>query len=137
MTAAIVGVHGIGNFRRGETSGEAAETLRRVWHTNLATALRRAGAGGPAPEVSVAYYADLLRKPGRQGAGDDLDDLDPSETEFVRQWLEAFDLPAGVVAGESTVEVRQAVETSPACASSARPPPGGSSRSSAGRSPPT
>ncbi|WP_331769784.1 hypothetical protein OG948_39325 (plasmid) [Embleya sp. NBC_00888] len=109
MMATIVGVHGIGNFRRGETPGEAARTLGRVWRTHLATALHRAG--GPAPEVSVAYYADLLRKPGRQGAGDDLDDLDASEAEFARRWLDVFDIPTGLPAGESTVEVRQAVET--------------------------
>lgn len=111
MTQAIVGVHGIGNFRRGETPTEAARTLGRIWHTHLTTALHRAGVGDPAPEVSVAYYADLLRRPGRQGAGDDLDDLDHAEAEFARQWLDAFDLPTGIAAGESTVEVRQAVET--------------------------
>ncbi|MFJ8743266.1 hypothetical protein ACIRL2_28280 [Embleya sp. NPDC127516] len=111
MTAAIVGVHGIWNRRRGETPEQAAETLSRIWATHLATALRRAGGGASPPDVSVAYYADLLVKSGRQGAGDDLDHLDPSETEFAHQWLDTFDLPRGVAAGESTVEVRQAVET--------------------------
>ncbi|MET7301205.1 hypothetical protein [Embleya sp. NPDC005575] len=111
MTQAIVGVHGIWNFRRGETPGQAAENLARVWHTGIATALRRAGVSGPPPGLSVAYYADLLRKPGRQGTGGDLDDLDPFEAEFARRWMGELDLPAGVAAGQATVEVRQAVET--------------------------
>ncbi|WP_439679379.1 hypothetical protein [Embleya sp. MST-111070] len=111
MIQPVVGVHGIGNLRRGETPEQAARTLGRIWQNHLATALRRAGDGGPPPEVSVAYYADLLRKPGRQGAGDDLDDLDPAEAEFARQWMDAFDLPTGVAAGRSTIEVRQAAET--------------------------
>lgn len=85
MAQAIVGVHGVWNFRRGETPGQAAETPGRLWHTGVATALRRAGATAPAPGLSVAYYADLLRKPGRQGPGEDLNDLDRSETEFARQ----------------------------------------------------
>lgn len=111
MTHAIVGVHGIGNFRRGRQPCEAARILGTEWHTRLASALRSAGAGAPAPEISMAYYADLLRPTGRQGGGDDLDDLDPHEIEFARQWLDAFDLPAGTAAGRSTVPVRQAVET--------------------------
>ncbi|MEU3214738.1 serine peptidase [Streptomyces sp. NPDC006971] len=111
MTHAIVGVHGIGNFRRGRQPCEAARILGTEWHTRLASALRSAGAGAPAPEISMAYYADLLRPTGRQGGGDGLDDLDPHEIEFARQWLDAFDLPAGTAAGRSTVPVRQAVET--------------------------
>ncbi|OPC84128.1 hypothetical protein B4N89_27245 [Embleya scabrispora] len=111
MTQSIVGVHGIGNFRRGETPDEAARTLGQVWHTNLATALYRAGAAASPPDVSVAYYADLLRKPGKQSGDDGLDDLDPSESEFARQWLGTFDLPRGVAAGEWTIGLRQDVET--------------------------
>jgi hypothetical protein len=111
VTAAIVGVHGIWNFRQGETAEQAAANLAGIWQTGIDTALHRAGATGQAPRVSVAYYADLLRKPGRQGTTDDLDELDPAEAEFAHEWLDELDLPAGVAAGEATVEVRQAVET--------------------------
>ncbi|MEU0932949.1 serine peptidase [Embleya sp. NPDC005971] len=111
MTGAIVGVHGIWNFRRGETPERAADSLSGVWSASVATALRRAGSTAPAPRVRVAYYADLLRRRGRQGGDDGLDDLDPFEAEFAGHWLDEFDLPVGVAAGESTIEVRQAVET--------------------------
>lgn len=111
MTHTIVGVHGIGNFRSGTQPPEAARILGEEWRTRIASALHGAGADGSAPEVSMAYYADVLRQPGRQGTGGDLDDLDPSEIEFAYQWLEAFDLPVGVAAGRPTIGLRQAVDT--------------------------
>lgn len=111
MTHTIVGVHGIGNFRSGTQPHEAARILGEEWRARLAGALGGAGADGSGPEVSMAYYADVLRRPGRQGTSNDLDDLDPSEVEFAHQWLEAFDLPVGVAAGKPTIGLRQAVDT--------------------------
>ncbi|MFG2298320.1 hypothetical protein [Streptomyces sp. NPDC048603] len=57
----IVGIHGIGNHRPGESPEEAARHLSEIWARAL---------GATAGDVvEVVYYADLLRPPGRQGNG--------------------------------------------------------------------
>ncbi|MFE2866923.1 hypothetical protein [Embleya sp. NPDC059259] len=73
-------------------------------------------------ESSVAYYVDPLRKSGRQGVGDGLDDPDPDETECAHQ------LPDGVRPacghcrrGVDRFEVGQVVETLARMRFSARP----------------
>lgn len=107
----VLGVHGVGNHRRRETPDEAADSLARAWQTSLAAGLQRAAPAAPVPTVVMAYYADLLRRPGRQGDSD-LDYLDRDETEFAEQWLRQLGLPDDAIpAGRSTIEVRQAVET--------------------------
>lgn len=107
----VLAVHGVWNHRRRETPEQAAASLARSWQASLATGMRRANRTEPVPPVAVAYYADLLRRPGRQGTDDDLDDLTPDEAQFARDWLRHVGLPDGVAAGWSTIEVRQAVET--------------------------
>ncbi|GCD99658.1 hypothetical protein [Embleya hyalina] len=106
---AIVGVHGIWNFKRRLTPEEAAANLaNRVWTPALARSLEGAGHAGPTPTVTVAYYADLLRRSDRQGASEDLEDLDPLEQEIALAWLTELGLPEAVPMGRSFIRVRQA-----------------------------
>ncbi|GAA0996125.1 hypothetical protein GCM10009555_091500 [Acrocarpospora macrocephala] len=76
----IVGVHGIGNFRQGETAEQAAAHLSALWAKRLAEG----------SDVSVVYYADLLRDPLRQSGDDELEDLTDEEGELLAQLLESF-----------------------------------------------
>ncbi|MFF4352642.1 hypothetical protein [Streptomyces sp. NPDC001530] len=98
----ILGVHGVGNYRPGEPPEQAAGHLSSIWATAL-------GPSTDAPAVRVAYYADLLRHPGRQGGADSLDVLDDFEQELVQAWLDELELPEGVAAGPGTWPLRQAV----------------------------
>ncbi|MFI1220887.1 MULTISPECIES: serine peptidase [unclassified Streptomyces] len=109
----VVGVHGIGNYRPGESAPEAAAHLAEIWDTALdrgRTAAGRAGPGpGPARDVRVAYYADLLHASGRQSGPADLESLDGFEREILDAWLSELPLPDNAAAGRATWAPRQAV----------------------------
>lgn len=103
----IVGVHGVGQHRPGLSATQAAEELAETWLKALA---RGAGtATADMGHLAVAYYADLLRRPGRQGRTQGLDDLDPAEEELVLDWLREMDVPTGVAAGRATGAIRQSL----------------------------
>ncbi|MER5254503.1 hypothetical protein [Streptomyces sp. NPDC002855] len=96
----------MGNFRAGHTCDEAGEVLARIWAKALSPvdpAMRSAVTG-----VAVAYYADLLQRPGRQGGGD-LDSLDEYELALVEEWLRETGIPDAVGAGRVTAPLRQAL----------------------------
>lgn len=98
----IVGVHGVGNHRPGETPEQAGQHLSDIWRRHLS-------ANTPwIRDVEVAYYADELRSPGRQGS-DDLAGLSGEAELMTRIWLEQFGLPDGVRQGWGTWPLRQAL----------------------------
>ncbi|MET9864679.1 hypothetical protein ABZZ16_00480 [Streptomyces sp. NPDC006386] len=101
----IVGIHGVGQHRPGLTVPQAAGELREAW----LAALARGAASGHPQDLSVVYYADLLRTPGRQGGTQSLDDLEPAEEESVREWLRELNVPTGVPAGRATGFLRQSL----------------------------
>jgi hypothetical protein len=101
----MVGVHGVGQYRPGLSAPQAADELGEVW----LKALARGSGAASVQDLSVVYYADLLRRPGRQGAEQGLDDLDPVEEELVRDWLRELDVPTGVSAGRATGFLRQSL----------------------------
>ncbi|MEV6551489.1 hypothetical protein AB0M57_22635 [Streptomyces sp. NPDC051597] len=103
----IVGVHGVGNLRPGLTPQQAAHVLAGIWTRALGHS-HGVGQRVPLPALSMAYYADLLQRPGRQGEGG-FADLDPLELELVRAWLSAVGLPEGAPAGRATAPLRQAL----------------------------
>lgn len=76
----IVGVHGVHQYRPGDPLA-VATTLGGRWGTELR--LR-----GPA-NVSLAYYADLLRKPGVYAEPLNTDRLDADAWSFARSFLAA------------------------------------------------
>jgi len=84
----IVGIHGIGNHRPGETAETASRKLSAIWGRSL---------GVDPSTVEVVYYADLLRAPGRQSDDDDLDGLTDTEAELLSQVLESLPVGAGAV----------------------------------------
>jgi hypothetical protein len=86
----IVAIHGIAQQVEGE------DTLRATWLPALRSGLRRAKAELPDDkDLSVAFYGDLFRKPGKR-LGDkaidfawEADDVtDPWEQDFLRAWWE-------------------------------------------------
>lgn len=98
----IIGVHGVGNHRPGETAEQAARQLSTIWRRHLSAKL---------PDictVDVAYYADQLRTPGRQGI-DDLDNLPADAEQMLRTWLESLELPTQGRQGWGTWPLRQAL----------------------------
>jgi hypothetical protein len=106
MTA-VVGVHGVGQYRSGETVEQARTALNAAWHKHL----RRGELGGLAGrlDIEVTYYAHQLRPAGVQGAADRLDELDPDAEQMLRDWLAEFDLPDSVPQGPGTVPLRHAI----------------------------
>jgi GNAT superfamily N-acetyltransferase len=98
----IVGVHGVGNYLGDLTDDEAAARLSAVWS-------RACRHGESTLDLSVAYYASVLRSRGRQGGGDGVDDLTEDAADMVRAWLANFDLPDGVGQGVGTWPLRQAL----------------------------
>ncbi|MFJ2862714.1 hypothetical protein [Kitasatospora sp. NPDC087314] len=105
----VLGVHGVGNFRPGESAQTAANALAAVWHAALTTGSRGPGPGSAGVDVAVAYYADLLREPGRQAGAPALEDLDTFEQELLQAWAGHLGVPTGVAAGRATAPVRQAL----------------------------
>ena len=94
----VVGVHGIGNHRPSAGPDQARDQLAAIWSRALAR-------GFPAPvDLTVAYYADHLHLPGRQG---EQDGLSPEAVELLRAWVEQFDVPPSVAQGWGTLPVRQ------------------------------
>ncbi|MFG3319742.1 serine peptidase [Streptomyces sp. NPDC048171] len=74
----IVGIHGIGNYRPGESTETAARNLSAVWSRHLGV------------EAEVVYFADLLREQGGQcDDASDLEDLTGAEEKTVRELLAA------------------------------------------------
>lgn len=103
----ILGVHGVGNHRPGQSPDEAAAALAAIWAKALGAGVPpTTPRGGTGRGVAVAYYADLLRPPGRQGE-DDLDSLDDAERELVATWLRQCGLPEATAAGRATAPLRQ------------------------------
>lgn len=98
----IVGVHGVGNYRPGESAEQAARSLGAIWSDRLAEHDLGIDA------VEIAYYADTLRAPGKQGS-DNLGTLPDEAGQLVRLWLDELDLPAGTSQGWGTWPVRQAL----------------------------
>jgi hypothetical protein len=103
----IVGVHGVGNFRPGESVQEASDNLSAAWLTALSRG--RLGAAGYDVDLAVTYYADVLRPPGRQGGDVDFDQVRDDVEAMIRAWLDEFDLPQGIGQGAGTYPLRQAV----------------------------
>lgn len=103
----IVGVHGVGQYRSGESADQARLHLGSIWRKHLC----RGPLGAMAAEIDLvcAYYADVLRSPGQQSATDSLADLEPEAAQLVRWWLETLDFPVGVAQGLPTMPLRQAV----------------------------
>ncbi|RSS78847.1 hypothetical protein [Streptomyces sp. WAC06614] len=100
----ILGIHGIGNHRPGESPEEAARNLSASWARSLGTA------PGPGSVVEVVYYADLLRTPGRQGGADTVEDLGDDEAHVVLETLAHHRAaPARVPQGRLTELLRDQV----------------------------
>ncbi|MEV5909533.1 serine peptidase [Streptomyces chartreusis] len=76
----ILGIHGIGNHRPGESHETAARNLSATWAKYL---------GADNADVHVVYYADLLRETGGQSGDEDLTDLAPAQEELVLEFLDA------------------------------------------------
>ncbi|MFC8660589.1 hypothetical protein [Streptomyces sp. NPDC057199] len=102
----VVGVHGVGNYRPGYSLDQAGDVLARIWAKALGSAIP--AAKGTDPPIAVAYYADLLQRPGRQGNGH-LDSLDAFELALAEEWLQEIAIPDAVSAGKATAPLRQAL----------------------------
>lgn len=92
MGDTVVLVHGIFNHVRGAAPEAAAQRRAARLRPHLAEGLARIGRRAPAPEVAMAYYADLLRRPSpedAQDAGGDpgFEDLAPAERALAAEWL--------------------------------------------------
>jgi hypothetical protein len=97
--AAIVGVHGIGNYIAGVTPDEAAQRSATAWGEVLGRSL-----GRPA-DIAVAYYADCLRRGVAQGM-DDPRFLPNDARQMLEAWLaQILDSPSGAQ-GAITVPLR-------------------------------
>ncbi|RPF29620.1 hypothetical protein EDD96_6146 [Streptomyces sp. Ag109_G2-6] len=97
-------VHGIFNHVPGASPERAAEQRLAPLRPRLAESLGRLGV--VAPEMAMAYYADLLRtdlpeQAQSAGAGADFESLGPGERVVVAEWLEA----AGAFAPEDPQNV--------------------------------
>ncbi|MEY9859871.1 hypothetical protein ABH935_005505 [Catenulispora sp. GAS73] len=91
MTPLVV-VHGVFNHVRGATPEQAAKRKAAEWRPRLASGFGKLSAA--APELAVAYYADLLRRQVQdqaQAADDDnrFDVLSRAERVLAAEWLAA------------------------------------------------
>ncbi|MFB7160955.1 hypothetical protein [Streptomyces sp. NPDC056242] len=102
----VVGVHGVGNFRPGRSPEQAGDGLARIWAKALSPT--DPATQSAVTSIAVAYYADLLQRPGRQGSGD-LESLDDFELALVEEWLRETGIPDAVAAGRATAPLRQAL----------------------------
>ncbi|MGW4890773.1 hypothetical protein ACWEQL_00670 [Kitasatospora sp. NPDC004240] len=96
--ASVVLVHGIFNHVRGATPEEAARRRAADAWPKLAEGLARAGVAMEPPELTMAYFADLLRPdlPEQvQAAGDqpDFDRLTPTARADAADWLATAGAP--------------------------------------------
>ncbi|MGW9024961.1 serine peptidase [Streptomyces sp. NPDC055722] len=103
----VVGIHGIGNLREGQTPQEAAEQMSALWGGHLTAG------GTPDVDMRVVYYADLLHEDGHQGEDGRLEELSDAEAEvltdiFAQQ--EQLAEPAGVAQGWLTYLLRAQME---------------------------
>jgi hypothetical protein len=105
MTA-IVGIHGVGNYRAQKSEVEVSERLAKAWTTALSKPF-----GLPAPDIDlrVAYYAPHLRVEVAQGDIDP-DQLDPDIQRMILEWVDQLDPPTEVAMGRGTQPIRQALE---------------------------
>jgi hypothetical protein len=102
----VLGVHGVGNYRPGESATQAAEILARIWRGHL---LAGPLAAHGEIDLAVAYYADHVQVSGRQASIHNIEDLPPDATEMLRSWLTEFGPPVGAVQGPGTWPLRQAL----------------------------
>ncbi|MFD9903732.1 serine peptidase [Streptomyces sp. NPDC059063] len=101
----IVGVHGVGNYRPGESPEDAATHLSGVWRRHLSR-----GPGAPlmaTADLSMAYYADHVQDDDAQGAEAGLDDLPDEAEDLIRLWLHELGLPDEEDQGPGTWPLRQ------------------------------
>ncbi|HPB73376.1 MAG TPA: hypothetical protein PLX71_10410 [Phycicoccus sp.] len=104
MTIRVLGVHGVGNYRRERT----AESWAATWAAYLREGFRE----GPVPDLSLtfAYYAPALHLATSQGP-QDLEQLREDEVDDVWAWLIASGMPTGATAeGRVTKPIRQGIE---------------------------
>lgn len=95
----VVLVHGIFNHVQGATPEEAALCRAKECRTKLAEGLGRAGLPPAAPDVVMAYYADLLRAelPAQAHAVEDdlrFEALTPEQRAEAAVWLAAAGVPS-------------------------------------------
>lgn len=104
MTAKIVAVHGIGNYRTLPVADAAAQLTEHL-SAALSEGLRT---HRPAQEIGLqaAYYADLLRPKGVQGT----DELNAAEAEVLTAWAQAVGVPDEVTQGRAGVPLRLVCE---------------------------
>jgi hypothetical protein len=112
----VVGVHGVGNYRPGETPIEARTNLTAAWQVALGggpgLSSGRSRPGEPAGaglDLAVAYYAHHLRRPGSQGSSPSLERLSPSAKTMATEWIMQVLPQAGVAQGPATYPLRQLV----------------------------
>jgi len=103
----LVGVHGVWNYRAGQEPEAVALGLGEAWRKHLAEG--PLGSALNSASVRVAYYSHHLRKPGRQGPADALEDLEPDAEQMLRSWLELWDVDPAVAQGPGTAPIRQAL----------------------------
>jgi hypothetical protein len=98
---AIVGVHGIGNYRKGRRDDVAS-----YYSSRWTASLRQGLAGADLPPVSIAYYGDLLRGPVAQGDVE-VRALPPDAKSLIYAWVAdlGYDVPA-TAQGYPTVPIR-------------------------------
>lgn len=99
----IVGIHGVGNFRPGLSPQQAAAELAVAWTQALRQRL-----GKPA-EVSIGYYAHLLRDEPAQGGIEDLN-LSPFGEAALVTWARGLGLEPESAQGRLTQPLRQIIE---------------------------
>jgi hypothetical protein len=104
MTA-ILGCHGVGNYRPHQNDRAAADALAGIWGRALTKGMQTR----LAVDVRVAYYAPHLRSDVAHG-DDDPDDLDPAAQQMVRAWIDLLDPPPEIAAGRATAPLRRALE---------------------------
>jgi hypothetical protein len=108
----IVGVHGVGNYKPGQSAERVAARRSADWAASIATGL---GIQSKTVDLAVAYYAPFLHagQPAAQAATLDpdqaLDTLDRETDALARCWIEALDLPEVTVQGRLAVPLRHAV----------------------------
>jgi hypothetical protein len=105
--ASLIGVHGVHNYRAGHDPSAVAQGLATIWREALSQG--PLGIDAIAMPFTAAYYAHLLREPGRQSGDAGLDGLPSEVEEMIRAWLNEWDLDPGVSQGIGTMPLRQAL----------------------------
>jgi hypothetical protein len=109
---AIVGVHGVRNYRYVTETGSVASATDAIsdeWARGLGKGLTRFGVSPSAqPRLRVAYYAHLLHL-GTPMGHDDAEFLDEDEQDLLIEWVDEL-APAAVPHGQRTARARSAAE---------------------------